>query len=336
MNEEKMLKIVQEQADKSAQDFIFKRSAKLELIHSEKINGVNEVYVLGSDMPNLIYRIFYVKEDGSCQEENDMQKVVEKSNHYKYEIQPKEEKVPPAVCETQDYEIILENKIENGGVEVKLKSSVNRDITMVETYRYFDYVSKIFFTSCISLSFGGQYLFTVTPDGKHLRLMLGRDEAINKRLDMISELLTVRMLPSYQTVTDGHNALTNPNAKAIISLHNSESNKDVKFVSNFSYDDLESGNMFSFFTQEDDPKNGLIFIQDVLDGSLTLSDKWNEDQRNAAERVRVLMQENPTKFNENAHNYFADSLDLRYKAYKDGRRPQISPETQAPGTEANN
>lgn len=321
MNKEKLMKIIQEAADKKAQSFVFKRSAKLDLIHQEEINGVTEAYVLGSDMPNLVYRIFYVQKDGSVKEEEDIRKAVEKTNHYKYEVQPTLEAVPPAVLESQEYEIMLENTIENAGVEVKLKSSVNRDVTMIETYRYFDYVSKVFFVSCLCLSFGGQYLFSVTPDAKHLRLIVGKNEELNSRVNMISELLDARMLPSYRTIEAGHNALTSKDAHAEVQLTNNQTKETHTFVSNFCYDDLESGNMFAFFSDEKDPKSGLMFIQDILDGTLTLGDKWTDQQKAAAEKVQALMKDNPDEFNKHFHSFFADSLDLRYKAFKDGRRP---------------
>ena len=75
---------------------------------------------------------------------------------------------------------------------------------MIEVYRYFDNVTQIFFVSCISLSYPGQYLFSVVPGGKQLKLLLTRDTQIRSRIDMITELLHGRVLPSYRTIEDAN------------------------------------------------------------------------------------------------------------------------------------
>lgn len=189
---------------------------------------------------------------------------------------------------------------------------------MIETYRYFDYVSRIFFVSCVAVSFGGQYLFSVSPDGKHVRLIVGNDENIRKRVDMITELLQNHVLPSYQTIDAGNKALTSQDVRGKVSFPQNDGTTAV-YLSQFCYDDLESGNLFAFFIKENDEKNGLMFIQDIVTGRLTLSQAWTEEQKAAADRVQKLMAENKEEFGKHVHSFFADSLDLRYAAFKAGK-----------------
>ena len=177
MTEEELMKKIQELADARAEKFVFKKTARMEHIYTEELpEGEKDVFVLGSDMPKLIYRIFHVSAAGEISEIEDIKVLAEKSRHYSVDIKPTLKLVPPAVEESGEYEIVLENKMPEGAVEIKLKSSTGRDLTMIETYRYFDYVSRIFFVSCVAVSFGGQYLFSVSPDGKHVRLIVGNDE----------------------------------------------------------------------------------------------------------------------------------------------------------------
>lgn len=319
MTNEEILKAVQKAADETAQKFPFKRNAQLTLIYTEELGGGSvEAYVLGSDMPLLIYRIFDVDEQGNAVEVTDIQKVVERSRHYTVDVKPNQDMVVQAVNEMAEYEIVLENRLPDNAVELILKSSVGREVTMIETYRYFDYVSRIFFVSCIAVSFGGQYLFSVTPDGKHVRMIIGNDENIKARVDMITELLKNRVLPSYRTINDGTSALANPDAHAKVTF-NTKDGGQVSYLSNFCYDDLESDNMFAFFVNEKDNKQGLMFIQDIITGQLTLRNSWNNQQQEAANKVLELMKSNPDEFNKHAHSFFADSLDLRYKACIEGR-----------------
>lgn len=315
MTEEQIMSLIQAYADEKAQAFVFKRSSKLDHIYEEvKEDGTIQVLTLGSDMPKLIYRVFEVKPDETVTEIDDIQKVVEISRHYNIEVKPTLKLVPPAVEETGEYNILVENRLPNNAVEIKLTSSVGRNLTMIETYRYFDYVSRIFFVSCLALSFGGQYLFSVAPGGKQLRLIVGNDEAIRSRVNMINELLQAKVLPSYQTIDAGNKALSNdPNARGRVTL-----GEDV-YLSNFCYDDLESGNLFAFFVKENDPQNGLVFIQDIVTSKLTLSNVWTEEQKAAADKVLKLLSENQEEFNKHAHSFFADSLDLRYRALKEGK-----------------
>ena len=320
MTDEVLLSKIQEEADKTALNFVFKKTAKLDLIYSETLaDGTIEAYVLGADMPKLIYRVFTVSPEGEVKENGNIQEVVEKTKHYNVDVKPTLKLVPPAVEETPEYTIIIENRNEDNSVEIKLKSSVGRDLTMIETYRYFDYVSKIFFVSCVSLSFGGQYLFSVTPDGKHLRLIVGNDPAIRSRVDMINELLQNRVLPSYQTIDAGTKALAQNNEVRGRVAFPKEDGTQAVYLSNFCYDDVESGNMFAFFVAENDPKNGLMFIQDIVTNKLTLSNVWTDEQKAAAEKVQKLMAENRDEFLKRAHSFFADSLDLRYAALKSGK-----------------
>lgn len=326
MTDEQLLSKIQANADEKANLFIFKKTAKLDLIYKDvKEDGSAVVYCLGEDMPKLIYRIFSVGADETITEITDVKEIVEKTKHYNVDIKPTLKLVPPAVEELGEYEIMLENRNADNSVEIKLKSSTGRHITMMETYRYFDYVSKIFFVSCVALSFGGQYLFSVTPDGKHVRLIIGNDEHIRQRMDMMTELLRARLLPSYQTIEAGTRALNDKG-----DLHGKVSftkpdGTTVNYLSNFCYDDLESGNMFAFFVQEDDKANGLMFIKSIVDEKLTLSNAWSDAQKAAAEKVQKLMAENREEFIKHVHSFFADSLDLRYAAYKNGTLTAAAP-----------
>ena len=319
MTEEELMKKIQELADARAEKFVFKKTARMEHIYTEELpEGEKDVFVLGSDMPKLIYRIFHVSAAGEISEIEDIKVLAEKSRHYSVDIKPTLKLVPPAVEESGEYEIVLENKMPEGAVEIKLKSSTGRDLTMIETYRYFDYVSRIFFVSCVAVSFGGQYLFSVSPDGKHVRLIVGNDENIRKRVDMITELLQNHVLPSYQTIDAGNKALTSQDVRGKVSFPQNDGTTAV-YLSQFCYDDLESGNLFAFFIKENDEKNGLMFIQDIVTGRLTLSQAWTEEQKAAADRVQKLMAENKEEFGKHVHSFFADSLDLRYAAFKAGK-----------------
>lgn len=343
MTDEEILQKIQAVADETAQRFIFKKNAQLDLIYTEtKEDGTIEAYVLGSDMPRLIYRIFELAPDGSVKENNNIKEVVEKTKHYNVDIKPTLKLVPPAVEELDEYSIIIENSLPDHAVELKLKSSVGRTVTMIETYRYFDYVSKFFFVSCVSASFGGQYLFTVSSDGKHVKLVLGNNEDLKKRIDMITELLQARLLPSYQTIQAGTHALSNPDVRARVEFQTNEGK--ATYLSNFCYDDVDSGNMFAFFVKENDNKNGLMFIRDIVTDKLTLAQAWTDEQKAAAERVQKALadssEEGRRKFTEHVHSFFADSLDLRYAAFKSGiltleALNKAKEEQQAPATENN-
>lgn len=338
MTEEEMLSKIQEEADKTAQNFAFKRTAKLDLVYSEKqADGSTDCYCLGSDMPLLVYRVFNVKEDCSVAEITDIQQAVEKSKHYNTEVKPNLglEKAPLITGETLEYEIVVENKDkDSNSVEIKLKSSVGRTITMMEIYRYFDYVSKIYFVSCVALSFGGQYLFSVTPDSKHLKLIVGNNPEIRARVDMITELLQNRLLPSYQTIAAGAQLL-NPDpkhqAKAHIKLKN-EQGVEEDFESTFCYDDQDTQTRFAFFAKTSDPKQGVILTQDTFTQKLSLSNTWSEEQKAAVDKFKALMKDNPDEFNKHATSFFCDNLDFRYKAFKEGR---LTPTTLAQPTEKN-
>lgn len=330
MTEEEMLKKIQEVVDKKAQEFAFKRSAKMDLIYSENHeDGTVDAYVLGSDMPKLIYRVFRFDAEGNVSEYTEIKDLVEKTRHYNVDIKPTLKLVPPAVEETDTYSIVVENPLPDNAVELKLKSSVGRDVTMIETYRYFDYVSSIFFVSCVSLSFGGQYLFAVVDNGKSVKLIVGNNPEIKARVDMITELLKNRALPSYKTIANGNEALSNKDVRAKVTF-NKPDGTAVNYLSNFSYDDLESGNMFSFFVQEDDNKNGLMFIQDILTSKLTLSNVWTDEQKAAAEKVQKLMADNKEEFAKHVHAFFADSLDLRFAALKSGKTADTSAPAEEP------
>ncbi len=328
MTEKEMLSKIQEVADKNAQNFVFKRTSKVELVYSEKQeDGSTDCYCLSADMPLLVYRIFNIKEDGTCEEITDIQKAVEKTKHYNTDIKPALglEKAPLITGETGEYEIVVESKLENNGVEVKLKSSVGRDLTMMEIYRYYDYVSKIYFVSCVAVSFGGQFLFSVTPDSKHLRLIVGNNPEVKARVDMMTELLGARLLPSYQTIAAGAQLLSNQDVKAHVTLTGENGEKN-EFESTFCYDDQETQSRFVFFAKVGNPQEGVILIQDIFTQQLQMSNTWTDEQKAAVDRFKKLMKENPEEFNKHATNFFTDDLDFRYNAYKAGKLKPTEPE----------
>ncbi len=330
MDNNELMSKIQKVADESVAEHHFIRPAELTLIHIEdKEDGGKDVYCLGSDMPHLVFRIFHVDKDGNVNEERDIKETARLTAHYNREVKPTLKLVPPAVEENGEYEIVLESRLENGGVEVKLRSSVGRDVTMIEVYRYFDFRSKIFFVTCIGLSFPGQYLFSVTPDSKHLRLVVNNSEDLRKRVDMMGELLANRLLPSYRTIADAAKVLSG-DAKARVTL-NDKDGKKVEFTCQFVYDDPETQTRFAFFRRDDDEKQGVIMTQDIFNNNrLTLSNGWTEEQKAAAERIRELMKTNAAEFQKNVTSFFADDLDFRYKAFKDGKlQPNPAP-TAAP------
>jgi hypothetical protein len=317
MDNEELLKKIQAVCDESAKKFI--RPAKITIINVEdKPDGTKDVLCLGSDMPVLIYRLFNVDKDGNVTENGDIAKAVEATRNYNTVIKPTLKLVPPAVEEGPEYEIGVENRLDNGGVEIKLKSSIGRDVTMIEIYRYFDYVSKIFFVSCVGLSFGGQYLFSVTPDSKHIKLIVGRNEEIKKRIDMMTELLQNRLLPSYQTIAAAAQLL-NGQVKAHISLDGNDGTKN-EFDSTFCYDDPVVSTRYAFFADPKDQKKGVILICDIFDNNkLITSNSWTEEQKAEVDKFKALMKEKPEEFQKNCCSFFADSLDFRYAAFKAGK-----------------
>jgi hypothetical protein len=335
MTENELLHYVQASADKTSENFVFKRTAKLELVYSETLeDGSVDCYCLGADMPSLVYRVFNVKENGETTEYGDIKVAVDKTRHYNIDVKPALglEKAPLITGETGEYEIVLENKLENNGVEIKLKSSIGRDITMIEIYRYFDYVSKVYYVSCVALSFGGQYLFSVTPDNKHLRLIVGNNEEIRKRVDMMTELLQAHLLPSYQTIAAGAQILAN--GKANITLNGANGEK-TDFESNFCYDDPETQTRFVFFAKKGDPKQGVILVEDIFTQQLSMSDKWTDEQKAAVDKFKALMKDNPDEFSKHTVSFFADDLDFRYNAFKNGTlKPQEQPVAPAPEQKA--
>ncbi len=318
MTNEEILKKIQAAADENSKKYV--RSTKLTLIHTETLaDGTIEAYCLGDDMPLLIYRIFNIAYDtGAVTEITDLQTAADKTRHYNVDVKPTLKLVPPEIEENLEYEIVVENPLPNHGVEVKLKSSIGRDVTMIEVYRYFDYVSRIFFVSCIGLSFGGQYLFSVTPDSKKLKLIVGNNADLRKRVDMMTELLQAHLLPSYKTISAAAQLL-NGQVKAQIDLDDGKGNK-TKFESTFVYDDAETETRYAFFANAADQKQGIILVQDIFDNNrLVMSNAWRDDQKAAVERFKADMKNNPDEFNKHCTSFFADDLDFRYKAFKDGK-----------------
>jgi hypothetical protein len=332
MTNEEILVKIQAVADDAAKAYM--GTAKLSLIYTEVLkDGTTDFYCLGSDMPLLIFRIFNVSADGATiKEYTELAVVAEKTRHYNMEIKPTLKLVPPEIEESQEYEIVLENRLENGGVEVRLKSTTGRDLTMIEIYRYFDYVSKIFFVACVGKSFGGQYLFSVTPDSKHIKLIIGNNPEIKDRLDKITALLQARLLPSYQTIAAAAQLLSGK-VKANISLNDDKGVK-TDFESTFCYDDPILQVRYAFFANVKDAKQGVILIQDILnDNRLILSNNWTDEQRGEVDKFKALMKEKPDEFNKNCCSFFADDLDFRFNAFKDGKL-KAAPAPQAKPAEA--
>lgn len=316
MENDEILRKIQACADETAKAYI--NPAKLHLIYQTVLeDGTTEVLALGEDMPRLVYRVFNIDAEGNVKENGDIRYCIEKTKFYDENIKPALQLVPPEVEEANEYEIVVENRIDNGGVEVKLRSSVMRDITMIEVYRYFDHVTKIFFVSCVSTSFGGQYLFSVTPDSKHLRLILGNQPEIRERVDKINELLKARLLPSYQTVAAAAQVLGG-GVKAKITLTDANQNK-VDFENAFCYDDEESQTRFAFFRTANQ-NQGVVLVQDIFDSNkLILAQQWTEEQKAAFERIQKLMNDDKATFEKNVVSFFTDNLDFRYNAFKAGK-----------------
>ena len=328
MSENNVIEKIQKLADENAKKFI--RPAVLDLIYSEKQkDGSTDHYVLGSDMPHLIYRVFNENSKGGISEITDFKVISQKSAYYENNIKGSLKLVPPAVVETSDYEIVVENQLENGGVEIKLRSSSGRNITMVESYRYFDYVSKIFFVGCVATSFGGLFVFSLIGEGKHLRLVNGNDPVVKPRLEMINELFQNRVLPSYLTIDAANKLLLNNSNKARVKLTD-DKGKEVEFECNFCYDDYDLKNRFAFLARVDEPKEGIIMICDIFDNNkLILSNGWNDKQKAGAEKVQKLLTDNREEFNKHVCPFFVDNLDFRYDKFKKGElKPAPIPETK--------
>lgn len=323
MTEEELLSKIQACTDETAKRFI--RPARMSIINVEETSYGQRVLAIGSDMPVLVYRVFDVDTNGNVTEVGEIEKAVEATRHYNVDIKPSLKNIPVAAAESTEYEIVVENQIEeNNAVEVSLKSSMGRDIKMIEVYRYFDYVSKIFFVSCIGLSFGGQYLFSVTPDSKHLRLVVGNDQLIRSRVDMMTELLQARLLPSYRTIHDAAVILSGKAARAQLKLNNPDGG-EVVFYSTFCYDDPETETRFGFFAKDGNEKEGIIVVVDTVENNkIILSNGWTDAQKAAVDKFKALMKDNPEEFNKHTCSFFVDNLDYRYKAFKEGRlKPRL-------------
>ena len=50
-----------------------------------------------------------------------------------------------------------------------------------------------------------------------------------------------------------------------------------------------------------------------------MADQMTQEQRDAIERIKALMKDKPEEFNKHACSFFADNLDFRYKAFKEGK-----------------
>ena len=328
MENTEILKKIQAYANEEVKKVSIQREAELSFVYSEELEDKTlNVFCLGADMPNLIYRVFHVDSEGNVLEERNMQDAAKLTAHFNRDIKPTLKLVPPAIEETFEYQILVENRSEGRPVEIKLRSSVGRDITMYEIYRYFDYKTKVFFVNLAGLSFPGQYLFSVTPDSKGLRLVISNNETIRSRVAMMNELLRNRLLPSYRSIDDAAKILSGK-AKANVTLNDREG-KQIRFTCQFVYDDEETQTRFAFFIADDDAKKGVCMVQDILDNNkLTLPNQWTEEQKKAFDRIQVVMKEKQEEFRKNVTSFFADNLDFRYKAFQDGRLK--APEAEAP------
>ncbi len=332
MNEKEALVKIQEVVDESSKKYM--RSALMKIVYTEHLTDKDVYYCIGDDQPNLVLRIFVSENDDKFKEIENLEETIEYTRHFRVDLLPKLDSVSTAVTENDTYDIEIENPLDNGGVEVKLKSSVGREITMVEIYRYFDFVSKIFFVSCISLSYGGQYLFSVLPGGKQMRIILTNEEAVRSRVNMITELLTNRALPSYRTIEEG-NKLLQGEIKAQITL-DGEDGKPVKYQCNFCYDDPKTETRFAFFGklndkgEEDENHGGIILVCDIFNNNtLKTADHWSEEQKKSLEEIREKLRNNDSDTQDHVASYFADDLDFRYKAFKEGRLPTEEKPTEA-------
>ena len=324
MEENINIKKIQDFVDQKGRNFI--RPAMMKVIYQEKlIDGVNRFYCMGDDQPNLIFRIFDIDLNGEVKEIDDVDKCVELTKHFRDDIVPTLESIPPQAQEDLVYNIQLENITKDNAVELKLKSSTGRELTMIEVYRYFDNVTQIFFVSCISLSYPGQYLFSVVPGGKQLKLLLTRDTKIRSRIDMITELLHGRVLPSYRTIEDANKVLSGE-INAQITL-NDENNKPVKYQCNFCYDDDLTMTRFAFFSKlndkgEEDTENraGVILSVNIFNNNeLSTGDSWTDLQKEQLEKIREQMKNDDPEVKKHIASFFTDNLDFRYKLFKEGK-----------------
>lgn len=317
MSQDNIIEKIQKVADENAKKFI--RPSVLELIYSEKQkDGTTDHYVLGSDMPHLIYRVFNEGKKGEITEITDFKTISQKSAYYENNIKASLKLVPPAVYETPDYEIVVENQLENSAVEIKMRSSAGRNITMIESYRYFDYVSRVFFVGCVATSFGGLFVFSLIGEGKHLRLVDGNDPVIKPRLEKINELFQNRVLPSYLTIDAANKLLLNNSNKARVKLTD-DKKQEIEFECNFCYDDYDLKERFAFLSRVDNPKEGIIMLCNIFDNNkLILPNAWTDKQKAGAEKVQKLLTENREEFNKHVCTFFSDNLDFRYEKFKNG------------------
>ena len=305
--------------------------AALSVVYREdKEDGTSILLCLASDTPNPFYRVFVADKEGIVSEVTNPQEVSDHINRYGSEIRPNQlfKEVVPFTYETNEYEIVLESRLENAPAELKLRSSIGRDITMRELYNYYDVNRKIFLVSALSLSNGVNFLFTVTPDSKHLRLVLRLTDNVKQTADMIRELWANRVpLPRYNTIEDTVRALRTP-----ATLRATDPNGNNRtFVSEYRYDDKESQLKFGFFRDAANAQREMVVIVDNFgpQAKVISPQQWNDEQRAAFDRVRKLRSENMTEFNKGVVPYNIDNLDFRYAAFKAG----IIKGSEAPATE---
>ncbi len=289
------------------------------IYQENKEDGTSVLYCLAADTPNPFYRIFLADKDGVVTEVNNAKDASTYIDHYALDIRPNQlfKEVSPHTYESTEYEIVLENRIENAPTELKLRSSNGRDITMREIYNYYDVNRKIFLVSAITLSNGINFLFTVTPDSKHLRLVLRVTDAIREISDMIKELWTNRVpLPRYNTIEATTRALHTP-----ATLRGNDANGNARtYISQYRYDDPVSRLKFGFFREAASSQRELVVIVDNYGPQVrTITPQhWTDEQRAIFDRVRRLRSENQAEFNKNVVPYNTDNLDFRYADFKAG------------------
>lgn len=297
----------------------FSSTALTAIYQEDKEDGTAVLYCLAADTPNPFYRIFLADKEGNVTEVKEAKEASTYIDHYALEIRPNQlfKDVSPFTYETNEYELVLENRLDNAPTELKLRSSVGRDITMREIYNYYDVNRKIFLVSAVTLSNGINFLFTVTPDSRHLRLVLRMTDQIRQTADMIRELWSNRVpLPRYNTIEATTRALRTP---ATLRGNDASGNAHT-YVSEYRYDDPVSRLKFGFFREASNTQRELVVIVDNYGPQVrTITPQnWTDEQRSVFDRVRRLRSENQAEFNKNVVPYNTDNLDFRYADFKAG------------------
>lgn len=342
MENSEFLKKAQDLADETSKKH-FGPAALTFVYREDKEDGTSVMYCLASDTPNPFYRVFLADKEGAVSEVTAPQEVSKYIDRYGMEIRPNQlfKDVLPFTYESTEYEIVLENRLENAPTELKLRSSAGRDITMRESYNFYDANRRIFLVSAVTLSNGINFLFTVTPDSRHLRLVLRMSDPIKQITDMISELWSNRVpLPRYVTIEATADALRRPATLRA----NDASGRTVTLVSAFRYDDEPTHIKFGFFREANNAQREVAVVVDNYGPQprVIFPAQWTDEQKSAFDRIRKLRVDNLTEFNKSVKPYNTDNLDFRYADYKAGiikptPAPAAEPKTEsAPASDSEN